>query len=83
MLKTIPKKGDVLFPSDTCMQYCIFPFLFGLILQLAAIVMAVSVTLTIWLQFAFLKTPNFDDSLGIYRTSLNTYQAEYVVKCHI
>ena len=80
VLKTIPKKGDVLFPSDTRIQCCIFPFLFGVALQLSAIIMAGAITLNIWIQFISLaRTPNFDDSLGIYRTSLNTGQDLYVL----
>ena len=69
--KCVPKKGDAAYPPDTCAQWCIFPFYFGLIMQFSAIVAAASATFSIWYNYSLLQTPNFDDSLGIYRFSLD------------
>ena len=67
--KCLPKKGDVVYPPDTRSQCCIFGFYCGLCMQIQAVTAAISITFTIWLNFALLKS-NFDDSIGIYRYSL-------------
>ena len=67
-----PDKGEVAYPPNTCAQICLIPFYFGLIMQFFAIVVAASVTTSIWFNYAQLKSAeNFDDSLGIYRLSIN------------
>ena len=68
VLKTIPKKGDVLFPSDMRAQYCIIPFVLLQFLQLSATIYAIGATLNMWSQYASLiRTADIDDSLSIYR----------------
>ena len=69
--KCLPKEGDAAYPPGTCAQYCIFPFYFGLIMQMSGIFLAICANFLVWYNFAVLKTPNFDDSLGIYRYSLD------------
>ena len=41
-------------------------------MQIPAVFLGGVITLAIWVNFLVLKTPNFDDSLAIYRISLNT-----------
>ena len=70
--KCLPKKGEAAYPPKTCAQICLIPFYIGLLTQIFAIVAAASVTTSIWLNYALLKSgENFDDSLGIYRLSIN------------
>jgi hypothetical protein len=70
--KCFPKKGDALYPPGTRTQYCIFPFFVGLVFQLSAIMMAVGVTAGVWISYGIVQlTPNSDNSLGIYRLSIN------------
>ncbi len=64
----LPEKGDVLYPQGTCAQCCIVPFSFSIILNCVLIFLGFIVTLAIWFNYLSLKrTPNFDDSLAIYR----------------
>lgn len=53
--KCLPKKGEVVYPPDTRAQFCIFPFYFGLLLQVPVVVLGTVITFTIWLNF---HTPN-------------------------
>ena len=70
--KCLPKKGDVVYPPDTRAQFCVFGFYFGLLMQLPALFMAFTITFVIWLVFLTLSLQsNFDDSLGIYRFSVD------------
>ena len=70
--KCLPKKGEAAYPPKTCAQICLIPFYIGLLTQIFAIIAAASVTTSIWLNYALLKSgENFDDSLGIYRLSIN------------
>ena len=71
-LACLPKKGDAAYPPGTCAHCCIIPFYFGLVMQFQAIVAAITITAVIWFRFYLLKNSNFDDSLGIYRFSLNS-----------
>ena len=67
-----PKRGEAAYPPKTCAKICLIPFYFGLIMQFFAIVVAASVTTSIWFNYTQLKSAkNFDDSLGIYRLSIN------------
>ena len=69
--RCLPKASEAAYPQDTCAQCCIIPFYCGICMQFAAIAMAVSIVIAIWLLYLFAKTGrNYDDSLGIYRFSL-------------
>lgn len=69
--KCLPKKGEAVYPPGSCTQYCIFAFYFGLLMQIPAVLLGGVITASIWANFLLLQTPNFDDSLAIYRFSLN------------
>ena len=70
--KCLPKKRDVVYPPDTRAQFCVFGFYFGLLMQISALFMAFIITCAIWLNFRTLSLQsNFDDSLGIYRFSVD------------
>ena len=71
-LKCLPKKGEAVYPASSRAQCCIFGFYFGLLMQIPAVFLGGVITLAIWVNFLALKTPNFDDSLAIYRISFNT-----------
>ena len=77
-LKCLPKKGETVYPPDTRLQLCLIPFLFGLFMQFFAIVAAVSVTIRIWVSYSQLG--NFDDSLGIYRLSIDPQASTVLFK---
>ena len=66
----LPKKsGDVVYPPNSRVQWCIFPFFVGLMMQLVAIIVASGTAWFIWNSYVQLKTlTNFDDTLGIYRS---------------
>lgn len=69
--KCIPKKiSEVIYPPNTRVQCCIFPFFIGLILQLLAIAAGSWVSYSIWTSYVQLQIPNFDDCLAIYHFTL-------------
>ena len=69
--RCLPNKREAAYPPDTCAQCCIFPFYFGLLMQIFAVVAAASISISIWYNYAELKqNSNFDDRLGIYRFSV-------------
>lgn len=74
--KFLPEKGDAIYPQGTCSQFCIIPFFFSIILDFVLLFMGFVISLVIWFNYAsLLRTPNFDDSLAIYRF---TYQGTNV-----
>lgn len=69
--RCIPKKlSEVIYPPNTRVQCCIFPFFIGLIFQLLAIAAGSWVSFSIWTSYVQLKIPNVDDSLAIYHFTL-------------
>ena len=68
----LPEKGDALYPQGTCAQCCIVPFFCSIILNCVLVFLGFIITLVIWFNYLSLKrTPNFDDSLAIYRLTYN------------
>ena len=66
--KILPEKGDAMYPPDTCAQCCIIPFYIVLIFDFVLVFMGCLISLIIWVNYFTLKrTPNFDDSLAIFR----------------
>jgi hypothetical protein len=66
--KLLPEKGDAMYPPDTCAQCCIIPFYLVLIFDFVLVFMGCLISLIIWINYFNLKrTPNFDDSLAIFR----------------
>ena len=66
--KILPEKGDAMYPPDTCAQFCIIPFYIVLIFDFILVFMGCLLSLIIWIYFFILRsTPNFDDSLAIFR----------------
>ena len=66
--KILPEKGDAMYPPDTCAQCCIIPFYLVLIFDFILVFMGCVLSLIIWvLYFGLKRTPNFDDSLAIFR----------------
>ena len=66
--KLLPEKGDAMYPPDTCAQCCIIPFYIVLIFDFVLVFMGCLISLIIWINYFSLKrTPNFDDSLAIFR----------------
>ena len=66
--KLLPEKGDAMYPPNTCAQCCIIPFYIVLIFDFVLVFMGCLISLIIWINYFSLKrTPNFDDSLAIFR----------------
>ena len=66
--KILPEKGDAMYPPNTCAQCCIIPFYLVLIFDFILVPMGCLLSLIIWIGYFSLKTtPNFDDSLAIFR----------------
>ena len=71
--RCLPKPGDVIYPPDTCSQCCIFPYVMSLVFDYFAIVAGAAISVSIWYNYVQLRTPNFDDSLAIYRFPENVH----------
>ncbi len=70
--RCLPKKSEAAYPPGSCSQFCLWPFYFGLLLEISAVMALGIITGVIWHNYAQLKNAgNFDDSLGIYRYSVN------------
>ena len=71
--RCLPKPGDAIYPPDTRTQCCIFPFTMSLIFDYFAIVAGAAISVSIWYNYVQLRTPNFDDSLAIFRFPENVH----------
>ena len=70
--RCLPHRKDSAYPPDTCAQCCIIPFYIGLVFQMTVSFLIAGVTAGIWINYAVVRQgKNFDDSLGIYRFSIN------------
>ena len=64
----LPEKGEAIYPQGTCARYCIIPFYISVLFDLVLVFFGFFISLAIWINYFSLKrTPNFDDSLAIFR----------------
>lgn len=69
----LPQRSKVLYPPDTCAGYCYAPCCGCLPLKALVIIAFGVLTGVVWYDYVKLTNErNFDDSLGIYRFSVNS-----------